>query len=133
MPAPVKATFVDFDFLNDFEEDEKGSPLVYAGTNRCIVRPRSAKGALLPGTIHWGNPYEGARERGHRCMAFVCPCGCGEHDFVVAAPAGGADEANRAWQWDGNLESPTLAPSVYRVGAACKWHGWLTKGEWISC
>lgn len=132
MADPVKASFVDFDFLSDWEVDATGSPLVYPGTNRCVVKARSAKGALSPGTIHWGTPYEGEGERGHRCMAFVCPCGCGQHDFVTAAPEG-ADEARRAWKWDGNLECPTLTPSVFRVGAPCKWHGFLTKGMWVSC
>jgi hypothetical protein len=37
---------------------------------------------------------------------------------------------NREWVWDGNVEKPTLSPSIHRVG---HWHGHLKKGYFKSC
>lgn len=45
-----------------------------------------------------------------RGIAFWCP-GC---DAPVALPV----EGPRGWQWDGDVERPTLAPSVLRTGIA---------------
>ena len=33
------------------------------------------------------------------------------------------------WKWDGNLERPTLEPSINCV-SGCGWHGHLQQGEW---
>lgn len=61
-------------------------------------------------------------------MIFSCPCGCGRQRSLQFRPA---DEPERAsWQWDGNVESPTLQPSVHWRG---HWHGWLRNGVWTSC
>ncbi len=45
-----------------------------------------------------------------------------------------------AWRWDGNVEKPTLTPSVHCKPVAPRdggsgtvgWHGHLTKGKWVS-
>lgn len=34
------------------------------------------------------------------------------------------------WHWDGNLEKPTLTPSVHQLGC---WHGWIRNGRMESC
>lgn len=60
-------------------------------------------------------------------IAFRCPCGCGEESWL---PVG---RGERGWEWDGNREAPTLKPSVLQSGLPCKWHGYLTGGEWKSC
>lgn len=39
-------------------------------------------------------------------------------------------EPGRSWTWDGNLEKPTLTPSIHRVG---HWHGYLRDGFFQSC
>lgn len=36
----------------------------------------------------------------------------------------------RTWGWDGNLEKPTLQPSIHYVG---HWHGYMTSGRLKSC
>lgn len=36
----------------------------------------------------------------------------------------------RVWHWDGNIEKPTLNPSIHAPG---QWHGYLTNGELKSC
>lgn len=35
----------------------------------------------------------------------------------------------RMWAWDGNLERPTLHPSIHRKG---HWHGYLVDGKFKS-
>ena len=60
-------------------------------------------------------------------MNFICPCGCG----ALSPLHFERDEtADPAWQWDGNIEKPTLTPSVHWVG---HWHGYLRGGVWESC
>lgn len=66
-------------------------------------------------------------------MAFMCPCGCGfecwialENDQLEARPGA-------MWKWNGNEDKPTLTPSVFNTGLKCKWHGWLSDGEWKPC
>lgn len=58
-------------------------------------------------------------------MLYACPCGCGNVGALDFKPA-----PSPSWQWDGNLDEPTLSPSVHHVG---HWHGWLRKGVWESC
>lgn len=57
-------------------------------------------------------------------MNFRCPCGCGHLSVLNFHPA-----IKPSWQWDGNRESPTLSPSVHRVG---HWHGYLKAGFWTQ-
>jgi hypothetical protein len=33
-------------------------------------------------------------------------------------------------EWDGNMDKPTLAPSVHLPG---RWHGWFRAGRVVSC
>lgn len=61
-------------------------------------------------------------------FAFVCPCGCGDHDYVPIKAAGD----DRGWQWDGNEEAPTLSPSLLRR-TPCAWHGFFEQGKWNWC
>ena len=37
---------------------------------------------------------------------------------------------NRIWGWDGNVEQPTLEPSLHWID---KWHGWMRAGKLVSC
>lgn len=65
-------------------------------------------------------------------LAFGCPCGgCTEgslaHNGFIAIT--GSRQVNQhVWKWDGNLDEPTLTPSIQRLGA-CKWHGYLRAGK----
>jgi hypothetical protein len=39
-----------------------------------------------------------------------------------------------SWRWDGNREAPTLTPSIlHDDGVGGAWHGYMTKGELVSC
>lgn len=40
-------------------------------------------------------------------------------------------ETNRAWQWDGNEENPTLEPSIRCMEEGCGFHGYI-KGGFIE-
>lgn len=71
---------------------------------------------------------EGHDEPGVAGIAFRCPCGCGEDSWLPVNRPGGE---SRGWTWDGNLEAPTLAPSVFQSGLPCQWHGYLIAGEWV--
>ncbi|SRR5579885_1606349 len=61
-------------------------------------------------------------------LRFTCPCGCGDVCTVPVRPG----YTNTHWNWDGNLELPSLTPSIQRLGD-CRWHGYLTKGEFVTC
>ena len=57
-----------------------------------------------------------------RGMHFVCPCGCGSVLGVEFPP----------WTWNGDRERPTVTPSIQHMNG-CKWHGFLTDGEFREC
>lgn len=61
-------------------------------------------------------------------VRFICPCGCGNESYL---PIRTKDET-RGWDWNEDENEPTLRPSVYNTGMPCKWHGFLTSGEWVS-
>lgn len=64
-------------------------------------------------------------------MNYVCPCDCGATGALDFRP-----HQSPSWNWDGNKESPTLTPSVFRNSdkfpGVCGWHGFLTNGVWRS-
>ena len=62
----------------------------------------------------------------HAGMNYVCPCGCGA---LGSLPFRNETPERPSWVWDGNVEIPTLTPSVQRT-VGCKWHGFLTDGVW---
>ena len=39
-----------------------------------------------------------------------------------------SENDTRRWHWDGNMEAPTLAPSI-GCEAKCGWHGHIAAGE----
>lgn len=45
---------------------------------------------------------------------------------ITRSPSGNS----RAWLWDGNLDRPTLTPSIHVKG---EWHGYLRAGRLESC
>lgn len=59
----------------------------------------------------------------------VLPCAGGRRAAcVLRVTLGPADEAERRWHWDGNMDEPTLTPSI-GCDQRCGWHGHLIKGE----
>lgn len=72
-------------------------------------------------------------ENGCRRLSFLCPCGCGDLCGIKIRDDG--QRKDGAWGWDRNEEQPTTTPSIL-IGPGTgngHWHGFLTKGEFISC
>lgn len=81
-----------------------------------------ANTSLPPGTFAWnGDPPHG--------IWSVCPCGCGTRTMLPLF----REDARRGWQWDGNLDAPTLSPSIFHHKSdGPHWHGFLTGGYWTQ-
>jgi hypothetical protein len=63
-------------------------------------------------------------------MQIVMPTGEQTWLPVVRGPA----PADRAvWGWDGDLDRPTLEPSILDSAQVPKWHGYLRAGRLESC
>jgi hypothetical protein len=60
-------------------------------------------------------------------IAFRCPCGCGFDSWL---PLG---QEQRGWEWNGSREAASTTPSILQSGLPCKWHGYLTDGEFRPC
>jgi hypothetical protein len=100
---------------------------------------------LLPNDVDWIDPsspnhFPGAfkwwrREEGGppTRLTFLCPCGCGTPAGVAVAKDMNDRGGNHpVWQWDGNIEKPTITPSIQIIGG-CGWHGYLTAGVFRTC
>lgn len=83
---------------------------------------------LAPGTAQWLWNWDDTQVRG---LMFMCPCNCKVIRSVNVIQAGLAKgpPPPGTWAWDGNMNQPTLQPSI-QVTSGCKWHGHLTAGEW---
>lgn len=87
-----------------------------------VVEDVASEAGRQPGAVEfreWNGAVGG--------IAFRCPCGCGYDSWLPVNR--GAD----CWIWDGNREAPTVTPSILQSGLPCKWHGFLTAGEFRSC
>lgn len=63
----------------------------------------------------------------------LCPCGCGSMSFLRVGRGEKPDREKAGeptWQWNGDVEKPTLYPSINHID---HWHGWLIDGVWRSC
>lgn len=79
---------------------------------------------VAPGAAWWMKNDAGVTG----LLLFSCPCGCKAVVHVPVLPGFGSGH----WQWNGSLEAPTLKPSILRT-AGCRWHGYLTEGEFRTC
>lgn len=61
---------------------------------------------------------------------FMCPCGC-QNLYRIPISQQPQRDNPKAWKWDGNVEKPTLHPSIHNV-KPCGWHGWLKGGIWYQ-
>ena len=75
-----------------------------------------------PGVFVWAT-HPGSL--GNDSIHFRCPCGC---DSSLSVPVTGP----KAWAWNGDVQFPTLTPSIKRLDH-CRWHGFLTDGEFREC
>lgn len=74
---------------------------------------------LAPGSFEYFTNSAGRFPAG---MLFTCPCGCGMLNAIDFKP-----HDSPSWRWDGNIEQPTLTPSL-NISQE-HWHGFLTGGE----
>lgn len=72
------------------------------------------------------------------CLAFICP-GCytfGEYNTGLHMLPINTDKTSPAWTWDGNLDSPTISPSILtgKNTPSRRCHSFLTQGifEFLS-
>src|SRR5690242_20493007 len=57
------------------------------------------------------------------------PCRGGKFEgCVVKLTLGPPDQVNARWHWDGNMDEPTVTPSI-GCDNRCGWHGHIIKGE----
>lgn len=86
-------------------------------------------GRLTPGAYSYYQMYgepDGSPPAG---MMFICVCGCGRLGSLSFR-----QEESPRWDWNGNVETPTLSPSIHWVrGCPNNWHGYLTNGEFVPC
>ncbi len=81
---------------------------------------REWRKTAAPGDFFWAAD--------HQVFWFLCPCGSGElTSIMVTEPR--EEDLPGFWRWNGDLDRPTLAPSVLRR-TACGWHGFLEDGNW---
>lgn len=60
-------------------------------------------------------------------IIFVNPA-CRFGSCQIPIKPGEPDQAGHRWGWDGNLECPTITPSI-GCDHRCGWHGHITNGE----
>lgn len=81
-----------------------------------------------PGAFIWQRAETGYS------LFFMLP---GEDFLRVISVNNGPPLGPRVWGWNGNDHSPTLMPSILaydlKSAKAEVWHGYLTKGRFISC
>ena len=70
----------------------------------------------------------GFAPEGISAIAFYCPNGTNricQIPLTLGAPVDGPD---RRWHWDGNMQAPTITPSI-GCDNRCGWHGHITAGH----
>lgn len=97
-------------------------------TSLIAVRVETIDDLKATGQFYWTGMSGGKIGR----MMFVCPCGCGSIAGVTIKPV-----AANGWEWNGNLDKPSLTPSIRITGGKGRdgdcWHGYLTDGVFKSC
>jgi Family of unknown function (DUF6527) len=83
-----------------------------------------------PGHFYWAV----SDVDGERRIWMMLPRQDNDEGSPCCIPVQPAINANGAsWGWDGNLEKPTLTPSVFHdphnPASPHHWHGWVTQGE----
>jgi hypothetical protein len=82
---------------------------------------------MKPGDFFWlVEDPDPAAPGGYRSFCAKYPDGSFASIPVKPTPPG---HVGPSWGWDGNLDKPTLTPSVHHVG---HWHGWVRAGRMVS-
>lgn len=84
-----------------------------------------------PGKVERGDFEVTTDEKtGQRWFWFVCPGRCGHASAIALRPVVNPRPDQHSWEFDGNVDAPTLSPSINHVGC---WHGWLRGGVFSPC
>ena len=68
-------------------------------------------------------------EKGHRMILIALPIPSGKFCWSEWAIAPLKLSNGASWTWDGDVDAPTLSPSLHAIGL---WHGWVRKGMLIE-
>lgn len=92
--------------------------------------PHSFNGELLDrdefGFTASGAP--GFTPQGIDSIVFWCPNGAKRVCSIPLTLGDPVDGPNRRWHWDGNMQAPTVTPSI-GCDNRCGWHGNIQNGE----
>ena len=73
-------------------------------------------------------------DKGEEMILMILPC-----DDPKQPPRGvnisTKPQHPHCWKWDGNVQKPTLTPSLLAIGQNNEqlWHGYLRAGRFVSC
>ena len=91
----------------------------------------NSEAGLLAGAVEFRRyPKPDGPVRG---IAFRCPCRCGYRSWMPVRSPGEPHRGTLEWEFNGDLASPSTTPSILQSGLPCKWHGYLTNGEFVPC
>lgn len=63
-------------------------------------------------------------------LFYACPCGCRMTGYLPFR-RGNGDASHPSWVFDGDVDRPTLSPSVHHlIRGVTHWHGYLRAGVW---
>ena len=79
-----------------------------------------------PGDFCWGDEYK----PGVRHLYIRIPGSSASGFDALECVCGPDPGIERQWGWDGDLERPTLVPSILNPG---EWHGHMVAGRMVSC
>lgn len=101
------------------------------------VKDTMMRAALSGATVAPGSFSISVSKRGKPPLfRYACPCGCGDVGALELFRKGDPKPSPRTWEWDGDLEAPTLLPSIRvsfgdgKGGSIEHWHGFIEKGVW---
>lgn len=66
-----------------------------------------------------------------RCANLLLAVGPHTSDHGIKRDGQNANGGRAQWDWDGNRESPTIAPSI-NCSAHCGWHGYIRAGRCVD-
>ena len=93
---------------------------------RRVKVPLAEGSECRPGDFAWS--FDSEALNGERTYLYVCLPGF--LDMSAIEVQRGPARGERVWGWDGNIDKPTLTPSI---NAAGHWHGFLRAGRLESC
>jgi hypothetical protein len=73
------------------------------------------------------NPGDYYFSKENKSLIYMCPTGCG---VIGVLPLEHFD-GHAIWIWNLDENNPSLTPSIQKLDG-CRWHGFLTNGEWIT-